>query len=267
MNSNINESVFYALSGLDVSSDGMADFLTGLSNSWMQYNKKNELNKKEAIKDFNNKVLMQAIKKLHGDGSGYDELKKPSFEIDNINDFILEYSRLRLKSFREMFNSIKDELPDGMKYIIMPDELSNSKARKKFENAVKAFAHEPSGRSYDLERYIPNYKVDEFDLVVLFDTTIWGSGKTGICFTDTFVVYKSIGTIPHDLFYYSNIDSINVDEDKRCLIISGLSSAGDTEKRFSYICHYINSKLSKVVGSVNDYVSQPAFKVIKHLIK
>ncbi|MBM7456864.1 hypothetical protein HNR62_002766 [Oceanisphaera litoralis] len=259
----MNKDILSLLDGLDVSSNEMRFFIEGISGSWDRYYKDMQARNIKLNEENNNKVLEQALKTIFEEQAEEPELEE--LEAINIHDFVLEYCRKEMLSFRQIFASIKDELADGIKFVVLPSELSDSKAKKKFDNAVSAYAHKPSGRSYDLHDYVPNFEVHRFNLLVQFDTTVFGSGKTGICFTDSFLVYKGIGVLPHDLYYYSKVESMDIDPDDHELSITGLSCTGENREYFKYNCYKITPKLMKVVDCVNKFINQPSLKLIKHL--
>ncbi|EIE5864407.1 TPA: hypothetical protein ACPJ1D_000715 [Vibrio alginolyticus] len=264
---NINNDIMNLLSGIDSSTTKMETFLTSLSKEWEKQIKKDEKLKEKVDIENRDRILAAMVAAL--DGQGKSRPKKVEFNPTSLLDFVLQYCKSEIQSFWSFYIEIEDEIADGCKYVITEEDIciGSKKAKKKIDNAIKEYAHAPSGLSntYDIKEYTPNFEVWESDILVKFDTTVFGSGKTGICFTNNFVVFKGISTIPHSLYYYRKIDEISVDQGDKELIIKGLSSTGDTSDYFEYICHNINGALSKVVTCVNEYISQPALKVVKHI--
>ncbi|CAK4004156.1 MULTISPECIES: hypothetical protein [unclassified Vibrio] len=263
----IHNDIRCLLAGIDTSTTQMESFLISLSKEWEKQIEKDETLKEKVGKENRDRVLAAMMAAL--DGQGKNHPKQVEFNPTSLVDLILQYCKGEIKSFWNFYIEIEDEIADGCKYVLTEKDicLGSKKAKKKVDNAIKEYAHAPSGlsNSYDIKEYIPSYDVWESDILVKFDTTVFGSGKTGICFTNNFVVFKGISTIPHSLYYYRKIDKISVDQDDKELIIKGLSSTGDTGDYFKYICYNINDELSKVVDCVNEYISQPALKVVKHL--
>ncbi|MGR2768636.1 hypothetical protein ACUYOF_14095 [Photobacterium ganghwense] len=265
MEHNLDQQMNDMLSGLNTNSSDIVDFL---SQMYIEF----ETFKKVVIGNnvkYEYQVAQNKIAEVHAALNGEsDKFKRVEVERDlrTAEDFLQYYAKKHLKSVREFFMPVRDELYDNNKLAVVYHKLSDSRAKKKLDNAINAFAYQPNEEYYLDKEYHPPVAVSPFNLLVLFDTTVFGSAKTGICLTDQFIVYKGVGKIPHEMFYYTNIDSIKVDTDENSLNISGKSTKDKAWYSFSYDCYKVTPKLNKAVGCINDFINQPAYRILKHLI-
>lgn len=98
----------------------------------------------------------------------------------------------------------------------------------------------------------------------MIDTTVWGSGKTGFCFTHNYVVFKDIGYC-HELYYYNNIEKLGVEDEE--FYISGKSTQGSTLDYLKYNSHKATPALKTMCQCVTDYISQPSYQILSFLKK
>jgi len=114
------------------------------------------------------------------------------------------------------------------------------KLRDKTAAAVKSYAHE----DYEVDS---DYKSEPYGLLVLIDTTLFGSAKDGFFITDTHIYGKPSY---NDRFSIEikKIKSIRVDEDDRELAING--------DYYGYTHTEITPKMKLIVSAIKKYLEQ-----------
>lgn len=246
-------------SGFSVSDDDTHEFLLNMSSEWL-----NQVEKDEKLKEEND--IENSLSILSAMEDALKDIKRSDPKIEHVNstslaDFVKTYCKENTKQFWRFVYPFEDKIDDGGSHVL---NMKRAHKHKKSQNAAKAYAHRPSGRSYDLDKYNPAWVTSPDDIIVLFDTSVFGSGKTGIVFTDNYVVFKGIQVLPHDLYYYKDIKSIKVNEDKE-LEIRGKSITGESGEYFKYNDYKIDHSLSLVTDAVTEYINQPAFKLSNYL--
>ena len=200
-----------------------------------------EINRNAWLEDEANNLKSMAAKI-----KGEEFLKVPT-TTDNrtVDDLLQNYITENTRSLDSFFDNIYSKIEDGNKYVVTSDDMYSSKAKKKIKNAEKAYAHHPCD----------DYFFGSIDgFLVLFDTTLWGSGDEGIVFSDQFIAFKSMLKDP---VYISNIKSISIDSDDKEIYIN------------DECYHYVHSELNRAarlsVEAYRGYIEQPTLALRKHL--
>lgn len=233
-------------------------FLKQMIDDWDVQLQKQTVEKKNADIENDVDIIQKILDKIQEQGKKKKSPEPKIIETVSVLEFVTEYCASRLTPFSSFYYGSEDDIGDNCKSVVTERELMslNRKAEKKFNNAAKAYAYNPE--------HEPNeHFTSMYDVYALFDTTVFGSGKTGFCFTSSFVVFKDIASYPHELYYYRDIDDIGVNDEE--FFIKGSSTSGSSRDYMKYNDHKATRALKIVCECVKGYTSQPAFQVIRHL--
>lgn len=152
--------------------------------------------------------------------------------------FISDIKNIECKSFFEIVNEFQDQLNDDSSFYVGYHAVYS--ASKKIKNAVDV---------YGMSMYRKNKEINsslDFDLVVLVDSTFFGSGKEGFLLTEDWFFGKyNKNSIKIKL---KDIEKIYLDEDDRIIYINDLSIDFDSSLK--------SEKIQILVDCVKKYAAQ-----------
>lgn len=231
-------------------------FLCEMTKSWSAQVDKHKQEKHDASIENSIATIQAAMDAINNQGK---EVPTPKV-VDTISvvEFITEYCKSRITPIAHIYLEIEEAIADDCGSVVTERDLMVDKKKgvKKFNNAAKEYAYDPRCENSDF--------TDMFAVLALFDTTVWGSGKTGFCFTRRYVVFKDIG-VPHELYYYSDIEKLGVEDEE--FFIQGKSTQNSRLDYMKYNDHKATRPLTLMCQCVTDYISQPAYQIMTYLSK
>ena len=228
--------------------EAVGHFLKKMIDDWDIQLKKQITEKKNADLENDADIIQAMLDEIQDQEKEKKSLEPKTIETVSVLKFVTEYCENRVSSFNLFYYKIENDIRDNCKSVVTEIDLlslDSSKAEKKLNNAAKEYAYYPT------------------KVCVLFDTTFFGSGKTGFCFTSSFVVFKDIGSYPHEQYYYRDIDDIGVNDEE--FYIKGMSTKGSRCSYMKYNDYKVTRSLKIVCKCVMDYTSQPAFQIMSYL--
>jgi hypothetical protein len=228
----------------DFDSASYNDFMIELKNELIKFGLEVDLtNKNVAIS--NDKEHLESIIGLFTDEDSTNE----SAEMDTrgVDDFLEAYLKEKLFSIHEPFDEIYSQISDGCGYVVTSNDWTKSKAKKKEKGASKSYAHYPHDE----------YPCDVItDLLVLFDTTLFGSADDGMVITGDFIAFKPMFE-DKEFISISDIRSVRLDSSDKELRINNLT--------YNYIHSELDRPMKLVYKALKKYLDQPSLVLMKYL--
>ncbi|KXI21744.1 hypothetical protein [Photobacterium sanguinicancri] len=218
------------------------EFMSKLRQRAIEFGTSVDQNNTNAAVDNDTDKINQALAVLSDESVEHIPVEKDKRTIDDLID---KYLNETYKSLDSFFEPVYQAIQDECKYVVTSNDWNNSKGKKKSKGAAKSYAH------YD------GICVDYIScLLVLFDTTLFGSGSDGLAITSDFIAFKSLGD-DKEFIYISELESVSYNRSSKELAFNN--------KRYNYVHTELNGPAKLVFESLQDYLNQPSLKLRKHL--
>ncbi len=110
----------------------------------------------------------------------------------------------------------------------------------------KSYAHHPTE---DPSEYV-------HDVLVLFDTTLFGSGGDGMTLTSEFVAFKGLGK-DKEFIFIGDIESVGYDRGSKELTFNDIE--------YNYVHTELNGPAKRVFECLQAYINQPSLRLKKYI--
>lgn len=242
------------LAGFTVKTDSDKEFISKLKLGYKIFLSKNMLsNELERIQVIENE-LMESLTILGGECLEPQYIATENSSIDDFLEFCIENSYQSLNSY---FASIVELIRGDLSYVVTFQDINSDKGRKKIINGFTSY-----GYSIDKIRKTKDRESAMIEcikeLLVLFDMTTLGSGKSGIILTKTYLAFESIYT-SREFIYINDIENISLNTSERELTVNN--------KKLKFIDSEIIYPLKKTIECINQYLQQPSIKLKEHLVR
>ena len=222
------------------------DFIVELKNELIKFGPQIDI-ANENIAISNDKEQLEAMIGLFTEE---DSTCEPAEEdTRGIDDFLEAYLKENIFSIHKPFDEIYSQISDGCSYVVTANDFTKSKANKKEKGASKSYAHYP----YD------EYPCDYIeDLLVLFDTSTFGSGDKGMVITGNFIAFKEMFE-DKQFISISDIRSVSFNSRSKYLRINKLD--------YNYLHSELDRPMKLVYQALKKYLDQPSLALMRYLKK
>ncbi|MBB1466434.1 hypothetical protein H5300_24800 [Vibrio sp. SG41-7] len=219
------------------------DYFAELHRRAIEFGLSVDLNNEKAALNNDEAKLLEMRAAISGEKVEHVSTEKDKRTID---DLISQYTSETYKSLDSFFDPFYKSMGDGCKYVVTSNDWFESKGKKKIKGAGKSYAHHPAEEPSE---YV-------HDVLVLFDTTLFGSGGDGMTLTSEFVAFKGLGK-DKEFIFIGDIESVGYDRGSKELTFNDI--------KYNYVHTELNGPAKRVFECLQAYINQPSLRLKKYI--